>query len=249
MNKYLYYIKASFICQIKEYISLFFGLIFPILLTSIFVVAFGNDYNVSYSDLIKQYFFVGVAMSIASSMLISLPLSISIDINGGYLKQLKLFNVHIIAFKVIDIIVQCIISIIELLIFLLFCHFVFKLPFADISNLLLFFVYLSMGMFSLALVGTGLALLLNNPLSYIGVSIILLNIVLAFSGCFGFDPLQLNISIFNLAKYLPTYYIVNDFNNIYFNGSYNPLNYLISCAIFIIIGLVLLALNIFKRNR
>lgn len=129
VNKYLYYIKASFICQIKEYISLFFCLIFPILLTSIFVVAFGNAYNVSYSDLIKQYFFVGVAMSITSSMLISLPLSISIDINGGYLKQLKLFNVNVFAFKVIDIIIQCIISIVELLIFFIVLPFCIQTTF------------------------------------------------------------------------------------------------------------------------
>lgn len=245
-KKYLIYAKTCFKLQMRQYVSMFFTLIFPIIMTLIFVSAFGK--MIPGFNFINKYFFIAVTLSVIAMSTLSIPLSFSFDLKLNILKQLKCLDVEIVKFKVIDIVISVIIMYIEVIILLIFSKVVYNLEINSVMNVFKYLLLLLPGVLSISFLGTMLALLVKQPESYMPVGITFMMVLLALSGCLGFDPTQIDNAIFKIYEYLPSYYMANSLYDVWFGGNFNYINYFISCFIFAAIGLVICGLNVLKTR-
>lgn len=254
MRNYNKLFKYFIIClklQCRQYIAIFFSLFFPIILTIVFVSGLGRTLNTESFNFIDKYFFVAVTLSIVASTTLSIPLSFSFDLKLGYLKQLKLLNVNPIVFKFIDVVVSILMIYAQILILLSFSYAVYGLKIVSIQNVTLFLILLLPGIISISFLGTEIALLLKKPESYMPIGITFMMLLLALSGCLGFDPATINNSISNIYKYLPSYYLANPMYNVW-NGLDFPLkSYFLSCSAFLGLGVMVFGLTalINKKRR
>lgn len=122
----------------------------------------------------------------------------------------------------------------------------YDLEIDSILNVVKYLLLLLPGVLSIAFLGTMIALLLKQPESYMPVGITLMMILLALSGCLGFDPTQIDSGIFKVYEYLPSYYMANSLYDVWFGENFDYLGYLLSCCIFTAIGLVICVVNILK---
>lgn len=245
MNKRDYiYAKTCFKLQIRQHISMFFTLVFPIIMTIIFVSGFGS--TIPGFNFINKYFFIAVTLSVIAMSTLSIPLSFSFDLKLNILKQLKWLDVQVIRFKVIDTVISIAIMYVEVIILLIFSKVVYDLEIDSILNVFKYLLLLLPGVLSIAFLGTMIALLVKQPESYMPVGITLMMILLALSGCLGFDPTQIDNGIFKVYEYLPSYYMANSLYDVWFGESFDYLGYALSCCIFTAIGLVICVVNIIK---
>ena len=192
-----------------------------------FVSGVGNNGEIDGFKFINKYFFIATTLSIIASTVLSIPLSFNFDIKLGYLKQLKLLDVNIFLFKLIDIIVSILIIYFEILILFFFSKFIYNLDITSINNVILSLLLLLPTIISYAFLFTIIALFLKKPENYMSIGITSMMILLAFSGCLGIDPNNFGGILTNIYKYIPSYYISIPLYDLWNNGTFPYIDYFI----------------------
>lgn len=249
MNKYLIYFKTSLILQTRMYLPLFFGMVFPIIMTVVFVSGISNSYDLGDFNYINKYFFIATVLSLVANTCLTMPLSFANDLKAGYLKQLKVLGVDVISFKIIDVLVNILVMYLEFIILLLFCYFVYHLDIPSISTVVQYMVLLFPAMFSISVFGISLALLVNKPQNYLAIGITLLMIILTLSGCYGFDPAELESAFMSIYKFIPTYYLVTEGYELWHNNIFDYQNYFIACGVLIAVAILIFIINKLIRRK
>ena len=160
MSSFLKITKIEFKLYFREFMSVFFAIIFPIMMLAIFGSIYGNDPTEFFDGhgavdvLVPSY----ICMIIAVNGLMSLPLSISDYRSKKILKRFKATPLNPRDILLSQYVVMFVMTIVGTAIMILFGKIVFNLHFlGSFIPTLLAFVLISISMFSIGLLIAGVS--------------------------------------------------------------------------------------------
>lgn len=214
----LTHLKLSLKMQLRIPISIFFSLVFPILMLTIMVVSYGNFSIGNGYRFVDKYFLISTAIGLISIAFISFPIWVGESIGNDSLKRLKFFGVNIRSLLIADLLSYVVLAITSILFNILVATVFFDLNLPTTAHLfsyLLHTMYLMVGLFLFGLV---LALYVRNTKLLLPLGMILLFSIYMFIGVFvPFN--ELPSALRNIAEFLPVKYLANDFFEIWTNDS------------------------------
>lgn len=221
MNKLLLSMKMQF----RVPISIFFSLIFPILMMVIMIVSYGNFSIGGKFHFIDKYFLISTSIGLVPIAVISFPIWLTESIQNQTLKRLKYFNVNIPLMIFWDLISYMVLAILSVCLNIVVGKIFFNLQIPSIQYLVPFFIQIIYCIFTMFLLGTALALVIRNSRVAMPVGMIVLFMTYMLIGVFvQYD--QLPNKLTNVSTYLPIKYITNDFYEIWIEKKLWNINFL-----------------------
>lgn len=220
-------------------LSIFFTLIFPIIIMLIMVISYGNIEIGDGAKLIDKYMLITIGMGIAPLTLISLPLWIGNSSDQNYLKRLIYLHVDLKKIIISNIIAHFIIGLLGIVINIIVAYTLFGLKFPSVQYFLSYFLQVSLCLLIMMLVGAVLGFTIKNSQILMPLGLVLTFIVYMFSGAF-VDYSQLPEMFIQISNYIPLKYIMNDSFNTWVQKNIWPEGYILICLAYFIFTVILL---------
>lgn len=195
-------------------LSVFFSMIYPIIMMIIILLSYGN---VSIGDgyhLIDKYFMISMGMGILPLTLISFPMWIGNSFENNSMQRMIYFNVDISKIVVGDIIAHLVLALISMTFNISFAYIVFGLKMPKISYFIAFILQYILAVIVFMIVGGVFAFIFKNTQILMPFGLVLMFVLYMFCGVFiTYDELPTFFR--NVSKYIPMKYAMNDFFDIW----------------------------------
>lgn len=234
INKIILSIKMQF----RVPISIFFSLIFPIIMMLVIILSYGN-FSIGNGRLfIDKYFLISTSIGILPIAYISFPIWLTESIENDTLKRLKYFDVNISSLIISNIISYCFLAIVSVSLNIIVGKIFFSLTLPRTQYLLTFLLQVFYSIIGLLLLGTLLALLVRNSKVLLPLGMILLFLTYMIIGVF-VQYGQLPDILKEIGNCIPIKYVTNNFYLIWINKSMWDLTFLKLNSIYIFLTAIL----------
>lgn len=233
--------KTKCILMTREYIALFFTIIFCPMLLIIFGTIYGNEPTPIFNNLgtvdISVPAYVGFVF--AGSGLISLPVAVAGSKERGELRRFQMTPLSPFAYLIADVVVYFIVSIIGMAILTMIGYFVFNSAFnGNIWFLVLGLIVTGLSTFSIGLV---IASLSKNAKIAQSIGMVVGFPMMFLSGA-GLPVELMSASMRNISRYLPLSYCVSLMRNIWIGAPFEMLKN--DILILIVISIIFISITI-----
>lgn len=150
INKILLSIKMQF----RVPISVFFSLIFPIIMIIVIILSYGNFSIGNGRHFIDKYFLISTSIGLLPIAFISFPIWLSESIENETLKRLKYFEVNISSLIVSNIISYCFLAIFSVILNIIIGKVFFSLTLPNTQYFIAFFFQIFYNIIALLMIGT-----------------------------------------------------------------------------------------------
>ena len=226
-------------------LSVFFSVVYPILMMFIIILSYGN---ISIGDgyyLIDKYFMIAIGMGILPLTLISFPMWLANSFENNSIERLNFFGVKTSKIFIGDVLSHLVLACITTTINILFAYVVFGLRFPRIDYLLAFLLQYAIAVIVAMIIGGVFALMFKNTQILMPFGLVVMFVLYMFCGVFiSFEEMP---SFFQkVADILPIKYAMNDFFDICIGKIYWNKSFLILSAIYFIVGCTLIFIIIVR---
>ena len=240
----LNYIWTDIKMILRVPLSVFFSIVYPIMMMFIIILSYGNmsiggDYH-----LIDKYFLITIGMGILPFTLVSFPIWIASQIEDNSLKRLQYFRVSFFQVIFSDIISHFIVALLSMILNILVAFFIFNLKVPSFKYFAAFLGQYILAIIVFMLMGGFIALILKKQQIVMPFGLVIMFALYMFCGAFiTFD--QLPKAIQDIASYIPMKYAMIDFFNIWSMTQYGDKTFLILSLLYICV----LSLGIFLAYK
>lgn len=209
-----YKLWLSLKTQFRVPISIFFTLLFPLVMMVTMLLSYGNFSIGNGLHFIDKYFLISSSIGLLPLTLISFPTFLTELVEKKTAKRLFYFGVNIRAMLLADVISYFMIAILSLVVNIGVACLVYQLHMSDIPHLFAFLAQVFYAIIPLLLVGACLGLLIHNSKIVLPVGMLLMFITYMLIGIFTTfkDSPQ---GLKNIGQFLPIKYVANDFFEIW----------------------------------
>lgn len=228
--------------------SIFFSLVYPILMMTIILLSYGNIEIGDGFYLVDKYFFISVGMGILPLTLISFPIWIGNSLENNSIK--RMFYFHVKSQKIIigDILAYIFLALIGILTNMLFAFFVFHLKFPSILYFIAFIIQILIAIIIYMILGSIIALLFTQSQILLPFGLVLMFVLYMICGVFiSFNELPQSFQ--NIAKFMPIKYVMNDFFYIWIQQKFFNKDFFLISFIYFIISIFILFVLVKKLNK
>lgn len=243
INKILLSIKMQF----RVPISVFFSLIFPIIMIIVIILSYGNFSIGNGRHFIDKYFLISTSIGLLPIAFISFPIWLSESIENETLKRLKYFEVNISSLIVSNIISYCFLAIFSVILNIIIGKVFFSLTLPNTQYFIDFFFQIFYNIIALLMIGTFLALLIRKSKVLLPLGMILLFLTYMIIGVF-VQYGELPNVLKEIGNWIPIKYVTNDFYSIWINERMWDVSFLKLNSLYIIVTSVL-SLFIYKFKK
>ncbi|WP_192947823.1 MULTISPECIES: ABC transporter permease [unclassified Staphylococcus] len=243
INKILLSIKMQF----RVPISVFFSLIFPIIMMLVIIMSYGNFNIGNGRHFIDKYFLISTSIGLLPIAFISFPIWLSESIENDTLKRLKYFDVNISSLIISNIISYCFLAIFSVVLNIIIGKVFFSLILPSTQYFITFFLQIFYNIIALLMVGTFLALLIKKSKILLPFGMILLFLTYMIIGVF-VQYGELPNVLKEIGNWIPIKYATNDFYSIWTNEYMWDLSFLKINSLYILVtGALSLFIYKFKK--
>lgn len=229
-------------------LSVFFSIVYPILMMFIIILSYGN---VAIGDgyyLIDKYFMIAIGMGILPLTLISFPMWLGNSFENNSMERLNFFGVKMSKIFTGDVLAHLVLACISMLIDFLFAYAFFGLKFPKISYLITFVFQYLIAVIVAMLIGGIFALIFKNTQILMPFGLVVMFALYMFCGVFiSFE--EMPGAFKRIAEMIPIKYAMNDFFDIWTMKQYWNKEFLILSVVYIVIGSILLGVLIAKERK
>ena len=226
-------------------LSVFFSIVYPLLMMIIMMLSYGNMAIGAGYYLIDKYFLVTIGMGILPLTLISFPIWLASSIEDDSLKRMQYFRVKFIDIITADILAHFLIAILSMFLNIILAFFAFHLKIPGILTLFSFIAHYILVLIVFMLLGGLLALLFKKTQILMPLGLVLMFMLYMFCGAF-ISYEELPPFIKDIATFIPMKYAMNDFFNIW--NSTRLLNTQFLCLSGVYIAVLLMGILITYRK-
>lgn len=227
-------------------LSVFFSIVYPLLMMVIIILSYGNEAIGDGYHLIDKYFLVTIGMGILPLTLISFPIWLASSIENSSLKRMQYFRVNFVNIITADILAHFSIAILSIFSNILVAFFVFQLKLPGVLYFISFIAHYILALIVFMLLGGFLALIFKKTQILMPLGLVLMFMLYMFCGAF-ISYEELPSFIKELSSYIPMKYAMNDFFSIWNTTHLFESQFLVVSGIYIIIFLVGIVIT-YKRG-
>lgn len=228
-------------------LSVFFTLVYPLLMMFVIVMSYGNvDIGGGY-HLIDKYFMIAVGMGILPLALISYPVWLGNSFENLSVKRLKYFGVPKSRVVICDAVAHFVLAAMCLALTMIVADLAWGLRMPDVGHFVAFLLQYTVAIVVALTVGALFAVLFRSAKVLLPLGLTTMFLMYMLCGAF-IQSDQLPQSLRNIAKFVPMDYAMNDFLDIWMGKeTWNSDFLLLSCLYLAVIVLVLVAFS--RRNE
>lgn len=231
--------------QLRVPVSIFFSLIFPIIMMIAIVTSYGNFSIGNGYHFIDKYLLISVGIGLIPITVISFPIWIGESIDKKIYTRLRYLGVNLNTYIAADVCSYVFLSLISISVNILVAKCVFKAHLPNPLYLLTYVLQSEYCVLTFLIMGFFIARIVKNTRILLPLGMTILFSLYILSGVFvQFSSLPANLKA--IGQYLPWKYLMNDFYNIwimkqYWVSSFIRINSVwLLCLIILISGLMLL---------
>ncbi len=228
-------------------LSVFFSLIYPIIMMVIILLSYGNISIGNGYYLVDKYFMIAIGMGILPLTMISYPMWMSSSLENNSLERLNFFGIRTGRVLIGDIAAHMILAVFSMAVDILFALIVFGLHLPDFSHFIVFLIQYILAVITALMLGGVFALLFQNTQILMPFGLVVMFTAYMFCGVFiTFDQMP---DVFKkIASYIPMKYAMNDFFDIWTKKIYWDRTFLILSVIYMAVLAAVLTI-LLKRNE
>lgn len=236
------YLKTCLKLQFRVPTSVFFSLVFPVVIMTAMVLSYGNFSIGDGYHFVDKYFLISTGMGLLPISIISFPIWIGESIQNDSYERLEYLGVNTTKLIVAEIFSYIVLSVISISTNIVYGYLVFSLKIPSIKYLISFVLLAVFCNMILLLLGANIAKLVKSTSAILPLGMILLFTMYIFTGALtSFSDLPIKIQ--NIGDKIPIKYVMNDFFSIWSESklvdtTFIKLNFIWG-AIFIIILIVI----------
>lgn len=244
-NELIQKIFLSVKMQLRVPVSIFFSLIFPIIMMTVIVTSYGNFSIGDGYHFIDKYLLISVGIGLIPITVISFPIWIGESIDGEIYKRLRYLGVNLNTYIVADVCSYFFLSLISIFANITVAKYAFKAHLPNPIYLLAYVLQSEYCVLTFLIMGFLIARLVKSTRILLPLGMTILFSLYILSGVFvQFSSLPANLK--TIGRYLPWKYVMNDFYNIWIMKQYWVPPFIkinsiwLLCLIMLILGLLLL---------
>lgn len=230
-------------------LSIFFSIIYPLMMMFIIMLSYGNVVIEGNYHLIDKYFLITIGMGILPLVLVSFPIWIATNIENNSLKRMQYFRVGFGTIMISDIIAHFVVALFSLAVNIIVALVVFKLKIPPFLYFVSFIGQYMLAIIVFMLLGGLIALIFKKTQVVMSCGLVIMFALYMLCGAFiSYEELPKGIQ--NIASYIPIKYAMNDFFDIWNTSQYFNSRFLILSIVYIcifLIGILFTYKKSFKR--
>lgn len=208
------YLGTSIKLQFRIPVSIFFSLLFPLIMMFAMITSYGN-FNIGNGfHFVDKYFLISTGMGMMPISLISFPIWLGESIQNQSYKRLEYFGLSIHNMIISDVLSYVLLTLLSIFTNIIFGFFMYGL---DIPTFGYFFSYVIQCLYCnlvLLIFGAIIALLVKNTRILLPIGMVLLFSSYIFTGVFSsFSDLPTSFQL--IGRFIPMKYVMNDFFDIW----------------------------------
>ncbi|MBC2135337.1 ABC transporter permease [Listeria innocua] len=208
------YLWTSIKLQFRIPVSVFFSLLFPLIMMFAMVTSYGNfDIGEGY-HFVDKYFLISTGMGMLPIALISFPIWLGESVQNKSYKRLEYFGLSAQKIIVSDVCSYILLTALSIFVNILFGYLVYGLHIPEGQYFIAYILQCLYCNLVLLIFGALLALIIKNPRILMPVGMFLLFMFYIFTGTFSSFS-ELPKSFQAIGNFLPMKYIMNDLFNVW----------------------------------
>ncbi|MBC1577268.1 ABC transporter permease [Listeria seeligeri] len=208
------YLWTSIKLQFRIPISIFFSLLFPLIMMFAMVTSYGNfDIGGGY-QFVDKYFLISTGMGMLPIALISFPIWLGESIQSKSYKRLEYFGISSQKIIFSDVCSYILLTVLSIFVNILFGYFVYGLHIPSVQYFSAYILQCLYCNLVLLIFGALLALIIKNTRILMPAGMCLLFMFYIFTGAFSAFS-ELPKSFQTIGDFLPMKYIMNDLFNVW----------------------------------
>ncbi|GHU35524.1 hypothetical protein FACS1894193_08660 [Bacilli bacterium] len=208
------YLWTSIKLQFRIPVSIFFSLLFPLIMMFAMMTSYGNFEIGNGYHFIDKYFLISTGMGLLPISLISFPICLGESIQNQTYKRLEYLGIGIPSMIISDIFAYILLAFLSLSINIIFGFVIYDL---HIPSLVYLVAYVLQGLYCsvvFLILGALMALFVKNTRALLPIGMSLMFSCYIFTGAFStFSKLPETFQM--IGKYIPMKYVMNDFFHIW----------------------------------
>ncbi|MBD5806240.1 ABC transporter permease [Limosilactobacillus walteri] len=201
--------------QLREPISIFFTLVFPLVMMCVMVLSYKNfSLGTDGYHFIDKYVLISVGIGLIPLTVISFPISFATKMKNNLYMRLKYFGVNIITYTFADIVSYVVLSLTSILLNICVAKIFFNANVPNFLYLLFYIMQCEYCTITFLVFGAMMSLIITNPRVILPMGMTLLFTFYLLSGVF-IQYTELPLKIRKIGKYIPWKYLMNNFYNIW----------------------------------
>lgn len=208
------YLWLSIKLQFRIPVSIFFSLVFPLIMMFAMLSSYGNFEIGNGYSFIDKYFLISTGMGMLPISLISFPIWVGESIQNKSYQRLEYFGIDIHRMIISDVLSYILLTLMSILVNITFGFFVYNLSIPAFPYFILFIAQSLYCNLVILVLGSIIALLVKNTRVLMPLGMIFLFSTYILTGAFSTFS-ELPASFQNLGKYLPIKYVMNNFFDIW----------------------------------
>lgn len=220
-------------------LSVFFSIMYPIIMMIVILLSYGNIPIGDGYHLIDKYFLVSIGMGILPLTLISFPMWIGHNIENNSMERLNYFGVKTSNIVFGDIVAHLILALISMSLNIAFAFIAFGLKFPSFKYFLAFILQYFLAVIVFMIIGGIFALLFKETQILMPFGLVVMFVLYTLCGVF-INYNELPALFKNISAYIPMKYAMNDFFNIWTCKDVWNTKFLGLSIIYLILGLIIL---------
>lgn len=242
------YLWLSIKLQFRVPVSVFFALLFPLIMMFAMVSSYGNFEIGNGYHFVDKYFLISTGMGMLPISLISFPIWIGENLQNKSYKRLEYFGINISKMISLDILSYVLLTIMSILVNIIFGFFVYNLTIPSSIYLILFILQCLYCNLVVLVFGSIIALLVKNTRILMPLGMIFLFSTYILTGAFSSFS-ELPQSFQNIGKFLPIKYVMNNFFDIWIEKYLLDFKFLIlNTVLGVVLGLFLLTIFLSRKK-
>lgn len=242
------YLWLSIKLQFRVPVSVFFALLFPLIMMFAMVSSYGNFEIGNGYHFVDKYFLISTGMGMLPISLISFPIWIGENLQNKSYKRLEYFGINIFKMISFDILSYVLLTIMSILVNIIFGFFVYNLTIPSSIYLILFILQCLYCNLVVLVFGSIIALLVKNTRILMPLGMIFLFSTYILTGAFSSFS-ELPQSFQNIGKFLPIKYVMNNFFDIWIEKYLLDFKFLIlNTVLGVVLGLFLLTIFLIRKK-
>lgn len=229
-------------------LTVFFSIVYPIMMMFIIVFSYGNIDIGEGFHLIDKYFIISIGLGILPLSLVSFPVWIASEIQDNSMKRMQYFRVSFFSIICSDIIAFFLIGIFSMIIDTVLGFLVFGLKIPNILYFLCFYLQCFISLVVYMLLGGLIAITLKKVHLVMPCGLVLMFALYMICGAFiSYDELPDTIK--SISAFMPMKYAMIDFFNVWNESQLFNSTFLLLSLLYVVIISSLLLLVFNKRYK
>lgn len=242
------YLWTSIKLQFRIPISIFFSLLFPLIMMFAMVTSYGNfDIGDGY-HFVDKYFLISTGMGMLPIALISFPIWLGESVQNKSYKRLEYFGLSSQKIIVSDVCSYILLTALSIFVNILFGYFVYGLHIPEGQYFIAYIMQCLYCNLVLLIFGALIALIIKNTRILMPIGMCLLFMFYIFTGAFSSFS-ELPESFQSIGNFLPMKYIMNDLFNVWTQKEMFVSEFLLLNTLYGIVLSIILILFLLKRKK